>query len=273
MSAGDDLPAWKLPTGVNAALWRYAHTPRLADDEDAYFAGHPLFRADRDALDARFVDPGTLVDLGAGAGRLSVHFAARGFEVTAVDLSASMLRAVGDRAREVIGADHRVRRVQANLCDLRSLPDATFDYAVSMFSTLGMIRGPAARRRALCEAARVLRPGGRLALHAHNLFLNLRDPQGRRWLASQLLPTLLRRPDAGDRRMTYRRIPGMEVHLYRWPELRRELTAAGFRIDETLPIDPVHARPIPYPRLLPSVRAGGWIVFAHTPKVGDGGTS
>jgi len=263
MSGGGDLPDWKLPPGVNAALWRYAHTPRLADEEDGYFAGHPLFRADRDALDARFVEPGPLVDLGAGAGRLSVHFAQKGFAVTAVDLSASMLKAVGDRARDEIGPNHRVRRVRANLCDLRCVPDGSFDYAISMFSTLGMIRGPAARQRALSEAARVLRPGGRLALHAHNLWLNLRDPQGRRWLAGQILPTLLGRPDAGDRRMTYRRIPGMEVHLYRWPELRRSLAVAGFRIEESLPIDTVHALPIPHPRVFPSMRAGGWIVFAR----------
>ena len=39
-------PAWRLPEGVNAPLWEYVHTPRLAVEEDAYFAGHPLFAAD-----------------------------------------------------------------------------------------------------------------------------------------------------------------------------------------------------------------------------------
>jgi len=33
-------PTWKLPRGVNASLWQYAHTPRLADEEDGYFDGH-----------------------------------------------------------------------------------------------------------------------------------------------------------------------------------------------------------------------------------------
>ena len=265
MSGRAAPPAWRLPEGVNAALWEYAHAERLAIEEDDYFRGHPLFAVDARLLDARFVEPGPLVDLGCGAGRLSLQFARRGFPVVAVDLSHAMLHEVGRRAwsegRLAIGL------VQANLCRLGCLPDGQFAYALSMFSTLGMIRGAAARRAALAEAARILRPGGRLALHAHNLWLNLRDRQGCAWLLGQAGRRLLGRRDVGDRRMTYRGIPGMEVHLYRWGELRRELRGAGFRIDEVVPIDAVHARPIAAPWLGHAIRAGGWIVFATRPAV------
>ena len=99
-------------------------------------------------------------------------------------------------------------------------------------------------------------------LHAHNLWLNLRDPQGRVWLLGQILEALRGSPDFGDRKMTYRGIPNMEVHLYRWNELRRDLETAGFRIDEVLSIDAVTAQPIAAPWFLPGIRAGGWIVFA-----------
>jgi SAM-dependent methyltransferase len=256
-------PSWRLPRGVNASLWRYAHTPRLARDEDAYFAGHPLFAADRAALDARFLDPGPLIDLGCGAGRHTIHLARRGFDVTAVELSQAMLQVVGAKADD---EGLTVRRVRANLCDLGCLPDATFAYAISMFSTLGMIRGRGPRRRALAEAFRVLRPGGRLALHAHNLFLNLRDKQGRRWLLGQFRDLAAGRSGFGDRRMMYRGVPGMEVHLYVWPELRSDLRSAGFRIDEVIPLDTATARVTRFPRLLPSLRAGGWIVFARRPS-------
>lgn len=262
MSTGPSPPHWRLPRGVNASLWQYAHTPRLADDEDAFFAGHPLFEADRRAVDARFQVPGPLVDLGSGTGRHALHFARRGFPVTAVELSQAMLATLGAKAR---AEGLRLLRVRANLCDLGGIPDRTYSYALSMFSTLGMIRGRPARRQALAEAYRVLRPGGRLALHAHNLWLNLADRQGRRWLLGQWGRLLLARPDSGDRRMTYRGIPRMEVHLYRWPELRRELRGAGFRIDEVVPIDAVDARLIPAPWFLPALRAGGWIVFASRP--------
>lgn len=264
MSFDSVPPPWKMPRGVNASLWRYTHTPRLAEDEDAFFAGHPLFEADRKAVDARFVEPGPLVDLGCGAGRLSVHFAGRGFEVTAVELSQSMLQTVGEKAST---GGLAIRRVRANLCDLGCFPDGSFRYALSMFSTLGMVRGASSRRKALTETFRVLQPGGLLALHAHNLYLNLRDPQGRRWLLGELGRTLKGKTDLGDRRMTYRGVAGMEVHLYRWGELRRDLRSAGFRIDEVLPIDAVSARPIGMPWLLPGVRAGGWIVFASRPQI------
>jgi SAM-dependent methyltransferase len=253
-------PPWRLPEGVNGSLWEYLHTPRLAVEEDAYFAGHPLFAADVRILDGRFVDPGRLVDLGCGAGRHALRFASRGFEVVAIDLSRPMLETVHRKAAE-LGV--RPLTLQANFCHLGCLSDATFDYAISMFSTLGMVRGRTARRKAMAEACRVLRPGGRLALHVHNLWLNLRDPQGRHWLGCQLLKSLGLRAELGDRRMTYRGIPRMEVHLYRWGELKRELRRAGLRIDEVIPLEDTSYEPISCPWLLHRLRAGGWIVFAR----------
>jgi SAM-dependent methyltransferase len=252
-------PTWRLPEGVNASLWSYATSPRIAREEDAYFEGHPLFRADAAMLDARLVEPGPLADLGCGAGRLSLHFARRGFPVTAVELSQPLLEVVGLKAAE---QGVRVSRLRANLCDLRCLPDSSFAYALMMFSTLGMIRGSAQRQRALSEAARILRPGGTLALHAHNIYLNLHDPQGRRWLIGQLAEVFSHRSELGDRLMTYRGIPGMEVHLYRWRELKRSLAVAGLRIFDVIPIDAIRASQIPAPWFWHGLRAGGWIVFA-----------
>lgn len=252
-------PAWRMPEGVDAPLWEYAHTPWLAESEDGYFLDHPLFRTDERLVAERFTEPAPLIDLGCGVGRMALAFARRGFPVAAVELSHTMLRKLGEKAA---AESLRILRARANLCQLGCLPDGSFAYALSMFSTLGMIRGRPARRRALAEAARLLRPGGRLALHAHNLWLNLASRQGRAWLAGQGGRILLRRPDAGDRVMTYRGIPNMAVHLYRWPELRRDLTAAGLRIDEAIPLDTVTAEPIRCPRLLPGLRAGGWLVFA-----------
>ena len=184
--------------------------------------------------------------------------------MTAVDLSRPMLEVVAAKARRD-GLTGNLACLQANLTRLDAIPDGSFAYALSMFSTLGMIRGAAARRRALREACRVLRPGGRLALHAHNVWLNLGDPQGRRWLLSQLGRGLSGRAAFGDRTMTYRGVAGMQVHLYRWAELAADLRSAGFRVDEVIPIDAVDARTISAPWLFGRARAGGWIVFASRP--------
>ena len=256
-------PAWKLPNGVNASLWTYAHSTRIAADEDRFFEGHPLFETDKRILDERFVTPGRWIDLGCGVGRHAIRFAARGFKVTAVELSEEMLRVVGAKARS---RGLEILRVQANLCDLCAIPDETYDRALSMFSTLGMIRGRAERRRALCEAFRILKPGGTLALHAHNLWLNLGDSQGRAWLMGELGRALRGDPNLGDRTMLYRGIPGMQVHLYRWSELKSELNDAGFQIVESLPIHAVTAKPIAWPWFMPGLRAGGWILFARRPQ-------
>ena len=206
--------------------------------------------------------PGRLVDLGCGAGRHALRFASRGFSVVAIDLSRAMLQTV---QRKALGLEEgpSLLPLQANLCRLGCLADGSFDYGLSMFSTLGMIRSRAARKKALGEAARILRPGGRLALHVHNLWLNLRNSQGRLWLLGQLGRALRLQADVGDRRMTYRGIHGMEVHLYRWGELKRELRGAELRIDEVIPLEDVTYQPIHRPWLFPSFRAGGWIVFAQ----------
>src|SRR5262249_19091645 len=129
-------------------------------------------------------------------------------------------------------------------------------------STLGMIRGRESRRRALQEASRILGPSGRMALHVHNFWLNLRNSQGRSWLCSQAWRAGFDRKTLGDRHMTYPGIPGMTVHLYRWGELARELRAARFRIDDVVALDEVSSAEIRAPWLAHSIRAGGWIVFA-----------
>jgi SAM-dependent methyltransferase len=252
-------PAWRLPAGVDAPLWVYTQTSRLAAEEDAYFAGHPLFQADARLLEERFEQPGRLADLGCGTARHALRFAQRGFEVTAVDLSLPMLEMARCKARS---AGINLALIQANVCCLGCIPDGVFDYALLMFSTLGMIRGAQPRRHALDEAARILRRGGRIALHAHNIWVNLRDGQGRVWLLGQAPRAVLRRGDVGDRRMDYRGISGMRVHLYRWRELKHELRRAGFQIDEAVPLEQVSCEPIRAPWFLHGLRAGGWIVFA-----------
>lgn len=106
---------------------------------------------------------GDVLDAGSGDGTLAALIAPRARSVTCLDRSEKVLEAARRRL-----ADRS--NVSLRQGDLHELPfaDATFD-TVMLFNVLTFARRP---ERALAEAARVLRPGGdvaivTLAAHAH----------------------------------------------------------------------------------------------------------
>ena len=185
-------PDWQLPPGVDRGLRDYFASAEMVRGYDGQMAASALAAADIAFCEAAFPTPGRLVDLGCGTGRLATHFAARGFDCVGVDLSDTMLTQarVNAAARGVAVTWHA-----GNLVDLGGLAAASFDYAASLFSTLGMVRGAGHRAAAVAEVARLLRPGGRFVLHVHNRsFRGL----GLRRVAALAAKTLLGRADAGD---------------------------------------------------------------------------
>ncbi|MEX2558716.1 MAG: methyltransferase domain-containing protein [Pirellulales bacterium] len=261
LTTNSERPQWRLPRGVTRALWQYAQADHIALDYDRYFEGNSLFEFDEALLARHFNRPGLLVDLGAGTGRLLVPFARRGFRGLAVDISAPMLVAVG---RKAAGEGLPVDLLMANMAELDCLRDASADYCISMFSTLGMIRGHENRLRALRHARRILKPGGTFAVHVHNRWYNLFDSQGRRWLLANLISWLLRRDqEPGDKFFDYRGIPNMYLHVFTQRELTRLLSEAGFRIVELVPLDTVRRHALACPWLLGRLRANGWIAVCR----------
>jgi SAM-dependent methyltransferase len=130
---------------VQRRLWG---TDPQAWAELAEAHNRPLFSA---VLDAAGVGPGTSVlDVGCGSGLTLVLAAERGATVSGLDVSPGLLGVA--RAR-LPGADLRDG-------DMESLPftDAAFDAAVGV-NAFQFAGDP---RRALREAARVTRPGGRV---------------------------------------------------------------------------------------------------------------
>jgi ubiquinone/menaquinone biosynthesis C-methylase UbiE len=101
---------------------------------------------------------GELLDVPCGYGRHAVPLAAAGYRVTGVDRSVVLL----DEARRRAGHGRWPKLARADYREL-PFPDASFDAALNLFSSLGYL-GDAEDERVLAEIRRVLRPGGRLVI-------------------------------------------------------------------------------------------------------------
>jgi len=106
----------------------------------------------------RYLKPGArLLDVGAGAGEYSLHFARKGCAVSALELADANIRAF----RAKLQPEDAMELVQGNALDLSRWGDSTFD-AVLVFGPLYHLHDPADRQRCIAEARRVCKPGGML---------------------------------------------------------------------------------------------------------------
>ena len=118
------------------------------------------------ALGAALAGPlGALLDVGTGTGRMAELFAARAEAVTAFDKSPEMLRLARARLQNLPAG-----KISLQQGDFTALPFAAGAYDTVLFhQVLHYAQEPEA---VLAEAARVTRPGGRIAIvdlaaHAH----------------------------------------------------------------------------------------------------------
>lgn len=100
-----------------------------------------------------------VLDLGCGWGRHATLLADAGHDIVGLDLSPALLRL----ARDEDPLRSRLRLVAG---DMRSIPlaSASFDVVLNLATSLGLFLDDGGAEAALREAARVLRPGGRLLL-------------------------------------------------------------------------------------------------------------
>lgn len=256
-----DRPQWQLPTGVPRGVWEYAQSEEIASTYDQSFRGSPLFQFDEQLLLRYFCQPGLVVDLGCGTGRALVPLARQGLRCLGVDLSRPMLQVVGRKAAE---EQLPIARLQANLVELDGLRDESADYCICLFSTLGMIRGRQNRQRLLVHARRILKPGGLFIVHVHNVWYNLFDAMGRRWLAGNLLESLVKSDvERGDKFFDDRGVAKLFVHTFGQREFVSALRQAGFQLVELIPLAVGRQRPLRWPRLMSSLRANGWIAVCR----------
>ncbi len=112
----------------------------------------------------KLIKPGeSVVDIGAGAGRYAIELLKRGNKVALADLSDGLLEKAAERIRK-LGLDGGLLAVkQQNALRLDAFGDAQFDHALLM-GPLFFMETLEERRRALQEAARVVKDGGLIFL-------------------------------------------------------------------------------------------------------------
>lgn len=225
---------WQLPEGVSRGLWDYLQDAGIARRYDASIAHSLLCHNDVNFVQEQCPEPGRLLDLGCGTGRLLIPLAKEGHSVMGVDLSREMLKVAREKADQ---EQVDVSLIHLNLTELRCLADQSFDYCACLFSTLGMVQGTEMRRRVCEEACRVLRPGGRFILHVHNRWHNLWNRSGRAWLLRNSFGALLGKTTAGDCEMPpHQGIGRLTLHLFTKREAVSLLRSTGFALEKVLPL-------------------------------------
>ncbi len=107
------------------------------------------------AIEAALFPGARILDVGAGAGEYSLHFAKQGYDVTAVELSPLNIAAF----QKKIKPEHPVRLLQGNALDLSAFANDSFD-VVLLMGPLYHLADATDRNRAITEAKRVCKKDG-----------------------------------------------------------------------------------------------------------------
>jgi SAM-dependent methyltransferase len=103
-------------------------------------------------------EPGDVLDLGCGTGRVAIRLAQRGHRVTGIDLEPAFLDEAQRRARA------RGAEIETVVADARSFDlGRVFDLVLAPMQLVQLFRGSEERLEMLQAAARHLRPGGLFA--------------------------------------------------------------------------------------------------------------
>ena len=106
----------------------------------------------------KYLTPGAkILDVGAGAGEYSLHFARKGYQVSALELADANIAAF----RAKITADDQIDLVQGNALDLSRYDSDSFD-VVLLFGPLYHLHEEADKLRCIEEAKRVCKSDGKI---------------------------------------------------------------------------------------------------------------
>jgi SAM-dependent methyltransferase len=179
------------------------------------------------------LEPGAkLLDVPCGLGRHALTLAAKGYQVTGVDITAAYI----EEAKRL--ADKRGLSLELHELDMRKLPwQREFDAVYCMCGSFGYFDDQG-NREFVAAAARALKPGGRLLIDGHVAESLLPKFQHRDWMQFEDILLLQDRSwdlaggriDAtwvgirGDEKETYT----SSMRIYTFRELSAMLTEEGF---------------------------------------------
>ena len=149
------LAAIRQAREIGAADWFAAHASDWDDLRRLHTPDDAVEAALADALGASTL--GTVLDIGTGTGRMAELFSAKADHIVALDKSLEMLRVARAKLQN-LPAD-QVELVQGDFLNL-PFADSRFD-TILLHQVLHFAQDP---ERALLEAARVAKPGARIAI-------------------------------------------------------------------------------------------------------------
>jgi SAM-dependent methyltransferase len=174
------------------------------------------------------------IELGCGTAYVSAWLARRGARVVGIDASEAQL-ATARRLQQRYGLDFPLLHGNAEAVPY---PDRSFDFAISEYGAC-LWADP---QRWVPEAARLLRPGGRLVFLVNSFLMALCMPPEEGIAATDRLL----RPAFGMYRVEWPNDPGVEFHLSPG-EWIRLLGRSGFEIEDLLELRPAATATTRYP--------------------------
>ena len=172
--------------------------------------------------------PATVVDVGGAAGAYALWLAEAGYSVHLVD---AVPRLVAEARRRSAGAERPLASCRVGDARALDLPDATADI-VLLLGPLYHLTERQDRARALHEATRALRPGGRLFAAAISRWASALDGLARDLLQDPRFVGMVERDlrDGQHRNPTDRLDYFTTAYFHRPEELAEEVVGAGLTL-------------------------------------------
>ncbi len=180
-----------------------------------------------------FKSKSSIIDIGCGTGRTTIHLRKLGYKVRGIDITPVMINNAN------VIAKHKKLKIQYKIGDaaLLKYENSSFDNALFSFNGWTQIPGKNNRIKALSEIYRVLRPGGYFILTSH-----IRKMQGftihwtKQWINIYLLKPLgfrFKEVEFGDYffdiESTNRTSKNKQfIHIPRLKDVTKQIVKVGF---------------------------------------------